>query len=142
MAGPRTSTGLLPVLLVVGAFFLFCGQFLDKAGEFWDDVTGQASEEYAVAPGARGRVEKCTADQVLKDKRCEDLKFVVIDAAKMPYIARNISLAWAEGHGFLLHRDTSESRTAKYQQTWRQERLRDPLPRGGLVRRVRVRLDG
>lgn len=41
---------------------------------------------------------------MLKQRQCDDLKVVLIDAAKMPFIAQNISLAWAEGKPFTLHK--------------------------------------
>lgn len=33
----------------------------------------------------------------LADQQCGDLRFVIIDAERMPFIARNISTAWEAG---------------------------------------------
>jgi len=51
-----------------------------------------------VADGAETEVAHCSADAVLAERQCGDLKVVIMDAAKMPYITRNIALAWGEGY--------------------------------------------
>jgi hypothetical protein len=42
-----------------------------------------------------------------------DVKVVVIDAAKMPFIARNIKLAWQDGKPAILHRESAGSRAKR-----------------------------
>lgn len=69
---------------------------------------------FAAAPGARSLVDQCTEEQVLDDRTCGRFKVVVIDARKMPYIARNIKLAWAEGKDFVLTKDSAGSRARRY----------------------------
>jgi hypothetical protein len=34
---------------------------------------------------------------MVKDKRCGDLKILIVNAKKMPFIARNTKLAWESG---------------------------------------------
>lgn len=43
----------------------------------------------------------------LTDRQCDDLKFVIIDAARMPFIARNISTAWEAGKPGVLTKDSA-----------------------------------
>jgi hypothetical protein len=66
-----------------------------------------------VAPGAKPRTDKCTAEQLLKQRQCDDLKVVLIDAARMPFIAQNIIAAWSEGKPFLMHKDAPGTDDAK-----------------------------
>jgi hypothetical protein len=118
----RTSSGLLlPVLVVVGLVAVFGGaKVWETVEDFFSGdpvVIGDGDTAVMVAGGAESEVKQCTNAQLLTDKRCDDLKVLVINAARMPFIARNIQLAWGEGHEFLLHRDASENRRAKYEQS-------------------------
>lgn len=101
----RTSSGLVPLVIVVGAVIVFGGQLLDGVQDLLPDLGGEAGAEYLVAPGMRPRTDECGADRILNDRQCDDVKVVQIDAAKMPFIARNIRLAWSEGKPFILHKD-------------------------------------
>lgn len=98
----RTKTSVLPILLVAGAAVVIGPQF--GMPDFLNIYGSDTGTEYAVAPGAKPRTDKCTSQQILKDKQCDDLKVVVLDAAKMPYITRNVTLAWIEGKPFILTR--------------------------------------
>jgi hypothetical protein len=60
-----------------------------------------------VGPDAQSKVEQCTAARVIQDKQCDDVKVVVFDAAKMPFITRNVSLAWGEGHDSVLTKNSA-----------------------------------
>ncbi|WP_152552221.1 NucA/NucB deoxyribonuclease domain-containing protein [Actinokineospora spheciospongiae] len=119
----RSRTGmLLPFVLVAGAVVYFGGSEMQDtlAGLLSSDsvIVGAGDEQVLVAGGAESEVEQCTAEKVLSEKRCGDLKVIVMSAAKMPYIARNISLAWGEGHDFILTKD-GKNRAANYNQTCR-----------------------
>ncbi len=102
----RTSSGLLPILLIAAVVVVVGPQFIDGMPNLLGDLgsSTDASTEYAVAPGAKPQTDKCTAQQILKDRQCDDLKIVVLDAAKMPFITRNIQLAWTDGQPFILTR--------------------------------------
>lgn len=101
----RTSSGLVPLIIAAGAVIVFGSQLLDGVQDLLPDFGGRSDAEYAVAPGIRPRTDKCTADQILNDRKCDNIKVVQIDATKMPFIARNIQLAWSEGKPFILHKD-------------------------------------
>lgn len=122
----RTRSGLfLPVLVVVGLVTVFgvsevVGVVEDIVGGVtgYDTVlVGEGDTQLMVVSNAESKVKQCTVQQVISDKQCEDTKILVINAARMPYIARNISLAWSEGRNYLLHRDAPENRSAKYEVT-------------------------
>jgi hypothetical protein len=66
-----------------------------------------ANGDYAVAPSGKPLVEQCTTEQVIKQRKCGDVKILVLDAAKMPFISRNIRLAWGEGKPFVLTRNSA-----------------------------------
>jgi hypothetical protein len=101
----KTSSGLLPILLVGGAAIFLGPQLIDGFPDLLGARGSQTATEYQVAPGAKPRADKCTAEQLLEQRHCDDLKVVLIDAAKMPFIAQNIIAAWAEGKPFVIHKD-------------------------------------
>lgn len=87
-------------------------------------VTGDGDSKFMVASDEESAVKECTADQLLADKRCGDAKVLIIDAAKMPFIARNIKLAWSSGKPAMLHRDQSENRQPHYDVSCGRKRYR------------------
>ncbi|MDQ3402546.1 MAG: NucA/NucB deoxyribonuclease domain-containing protein [Actinomycetota bacterium] len=107
-------------------------------GDLFSDVTSAdpviiEDNGYPLLVGSdsEAKVKPCTVDQVLKDKRCGDLKVVVIDAAKMPFISRNISLAWGEGRQSILNRDADDNnRAARYRQSCRSGTYKKQYPKG------------
>jgi len=111
----RTSSGLLlPILIVVGLVAVFGGSKVVDVVEgvisdiFGSDivVVGEGDTQVMVAGDAEAK--ECTAVQLLNDRRCGSLKIVVISADRMPYIARNIQLAWGDGQPSLLHRNSAK----------------------------------
>ncbi|GGN19939.1 hypothetical protein GCM10011609_71360 [Lentzea pudingi] len=100
----KTGLGILPILLIGGAVVVLGPQLVPGFPDLLGDLTTDTAVAYQVAPGAKPKTDRCTADQLLKQRQCDDLKVVLIDAAKMPFIAQNIALAWAEGKPFALHK--------------------------------------
>ena len=112
----RKGTGLLPVLVVVALLLIFNGKLRDIGSDLLGGITGHDTEiigngdgQVMVAGRAASRVKQCTTQELLGQRKCDDLKIVIIDAAKIPFIARNIQLAWGEGKEFLLHKDAPYS---------------------------------
>lgn len=109
----RTSSGLLlPVIIVVGLVAVFGGsKVMDVISDIFGGDTvilGEGDTQVMVAGDAETKVQECTTVRLLGDRRCGPLKIVVIDANRMPFIARNIQLAWGEGQPFLLHRNSAK----------------------------------
>ncbi|MEV1116137.1 NucA/NucB deoxyribonuclease domain-containing protein [Actinosynnema sp. NPDC049800] len=98
-------TGLLPIIVVCAVVILFGPTLLDTVQDALPELGGATETSYVVAPAVKPRTDKCTADQLLKDRQCDDLKVVQLSAEKMPYITRNIQLAWAEDKPAILHKD-------------------------------------
>jgi hypothetical protein len=71
-------------------------------------VLGEGDAQVMVAGDAEAKVKECTTVQLVNDRRCGPLKIVIISAERMPFIARNIQLAWGEGQPFLLHRNSAK----------------------------------
>lgn len=117
----RTKGGMLSVIILVGALVVFVGPVRDKIGELFgggnSEIIGTGDNRLMVSSGDKSRVEGCTPERVIIDKSCGDLKVVIVNAAKMPFIARNISLAWVSGKPAELTRDSRENRRAKYAAT-------------------------
>lgn len=118
----KTGGGLLLVgIIVVGLVAVFgVSKVVDVVeGIFGGNdpvIVGEGDVALMVAADARSKVKPCTAERIIQDKQCDNLKIVVIDAAKMSFIARNIQLAWAAGKPFILHRD-SAARPANYKKS-------------------------
>lgn len=92
---------------------MFGPQLVDEVKIQLGDLTTDTAVAYQVAPGAKPKTDKCTAEQLLKQRQCDDVKVVLIDAAKMPFIAQNIIAAWGEGKPFIMHKDAPGTDDAK-----------------------------
>lgn len=104
---------LLPVVVVTIAAIVFVPQVRDKAGELLGTVVGgtelvgEGATQFMVASSAAEEVHRCTPTQVV-DQQCDDVKFIIIDATRMPFIARNISTAWERGKPGVLTKDSTQ----------------------------------
>ncbi|WP_433268228.1 NucA/NucB deoxyribonuclease domain-containing protein [Actinosynnema sp. CS-041913] len=109
----KSTTGLLLPLVLVAAGVIFWPQIQDNVGELLDGVTGgmeilgEGETRFMVSASAAGQVKKCTPQQSLTEQACDDLKFVIFDAARMPFITQNISEAWREGKPGVLTKDSA-----------------------------------
>lgn len=110
----RTSSGLLlPVIIVVGLVAVFgVNKVVDVVEGIFSGndtvIVGEGDAQVMVAGDAETKVKQCTTVQLVNDRRCGPLKVVVINAERMPFIARNIQLAWGEGKPFMLHRNSAK----------------------------------
>lgn len=109
----KSKGGFLPILLVGAVIVVLGPQFVPGFPNLIGDLGADTTAGYQVAPGAKPRADKCTAEQLLKQRQCDDVKVVLIDAAKMPFIAQNIIAAWAEGKPFVMHKDAPGTDDAK-----------------------------
>lgn len=117
MAKRTSSRLLLPVIIVVGLVAVFG---VDKVtdvieGIFRGDpvIVGEGDYQFLVGSDGEAKADECTAQETLTTRRCGDLKVVIIDAAKMSFIARNIKLAWVDGKPALLHRESTGARSKR-----------------------------
>jgi hypothetical protein len=94
--GSRTKSGglLLPVILIVGGIIALQNGVLD--GVLGGGHELPHDQEYPPV------VKQCTSEQLTVDRVCDDRRVLLVDAAKMPFIARNTKLAWGEGHPGIL----------------------------------------
>lgn len=104
---------LLPVVILVAAALYFGGTKVVDWGQRVIDVLTGGNSDFAVASAAKALVKHCSTEQVLNDRKCGDMKIVVLNAAKMPLIGRNIQLAWSEGKPYILHKDAPGSDQVK-----------------------------
>jgi hypothetical protein len=72
------------------------------------ELAGEGDTQFMIASSAAAHVHKCTPQRGLADEQCDDFKFVIMDAAKMPYITRNISTAWQAGKPSVLTKDSAQ----------------------------------
>lgn len=102
---------MLPVIVVAAVTVAVVPQTSEFASELFGGLTGgteligDGETQFMVAASAASEVHKCTPQQSLAAEQCDDLRFVIIDAARMPFIARNISTAWTAGKPGVLTKD-------------------------------------
>ncbi|WP_158852889.1 NucA/NucB deoxyribonuclease domain-containing protein [Saccharothrix deserti] len=107
----KTKTGLLPIVLLAAVVLVAVPEARNEVLGLIDgaaggtELVGEGETQFLVAASAASEVHKCAPAQGLADQQCDDLKFVILDAAKMPFIARNISTAWQAGHPGVLTKD-------------------------------------
>ncbi|MBP2334018.1 hypothetical protein JOF41_000196 [Saccharothrix coeruleofusca] len=117
----KSGTGFLLPLALVAAGVFFWPQIEDGASDILGGATGgveligEGEHSFLVAASASSQVHRCTPRQSLADGACEELKFIVLDAAKMPFIGRNVSEAWQSGKpGVLTKESNAETQNRKY----------------------------
>lgn len=99
----RSKVGvLLPVVIIVAAVAVAGGEkVMDTvAGLFTGGgtaVLGEGDSRVMIASEAESDAKQCGAPQLVADKRCGDLHILLVDANKIPFIARNTTLAWESG---------------------------------------------
>lgn len=113
MATPSKGAVLLPVVVIVAAVAVFGGsRVIDTVTNLFGglvgggtEVVGEGDAAFLVASNAKPDVDQCEVRQLVEQRKCK-IPVLVIDAAKMPYIARNIKLAWSDdGKPGVLHRE-------------------------------------
>ncbi|SDC77105.1 NucA/NucB deoxyribonuclease domain-containing protein [Actinokineospora iranica] len=109
-----TKTGMFLPLLVVAGLVAYLGvdQVADTVGDLFggNDPVIVADDGLQLLVGGDGEstVKQCTPQVALTTRKCGDLKVVPIDAAKMPFISRNIQLAWSDGIPSILTRNSAK----------------------------------
>lgn len=106
-------TRLVVVAVLVGAVVYFAPEAVDKVGGFLGDlvgandavVIGEGETALMVAADAEAKVVNCETATILAEKSCDGLRVLVVDANKMPFIARNTKLAWESGQPAILSMD-------------------------------------
>ena len=112
MARTRSRTGLFwPSVIVLGVMVVVGTNTIIDRGKELLGIGDEPSSAYATSPDGHGRTKTCTPTQVLTDRRCGDLKILVIDARRMAFISRNIQLAWGEGIPAVLTRNSAKQAT-------------------------------
>ncbi len=93
-----------------------------------DAVTlGEGGSALLVAANAKAKLVNCDPGTIVAKKSCDGLRVLVVDAARMPFIARNTKLAWESGLPAVLTMDRSkqgENRDAACPRSF-------PRPHGG-----------
>ncbi len=101
MAG-RTTTRIAVAAALVGAVVYFAPEALDEIGDALGDAVGandavtlgEGESALLVAANAKAKLVNCDPGTIVAEKSCDGLRVLVVDAARMPFIARNTKLAW------------------------------------------------
>lgn len=106
----RTRGGLLlPIVIVGGLLVVFGGSTVYDAvtGIFGNVVGGTTTigagdSQVMISGDAESASKQCTAQQMVSTRQCGDLIVLIVDAARMPFIARNTKLAWESSRPSIL----------------------------------------
>lgn len=104
----KLRTKLVIVVAAVAAAAYYIPEVGERLSNGWDSLTGSVEivgdgDAWVMVSGsAKSEAKKCTARQMIDQKRCGDRKVLLVDAKKMPFIARNTKLAWESGRPAVL----------------------------------------
>lgn len=119
----KTTTRVVVTVALIGAVAYFAPEALDRVGTFLGDavgandavVIGEGETALMVAANAKAKVVNCATEVIVAQKSCDDLRVLVVDAARMPFIARNTKQAWESGLPAILTMDRSKQRDNRRQ---------------------------
>ncbi|MPZ80624.1 MAG: hypothetical protein GEV28_09600 [Actinophytocola sp.] len=106
----KTTGRLLVTALVIGAGVYFTPKAVDAVGSIISDLTGatdavivgEAPATLMIAAETQPQVTVCATQTIVNEKRCGDMRVLIVDASRIPFIARNTKLAWESGHPAVL----------------------------------------
>lgn len=115
MAGKTTTRFVVLAALIVGTVY-FAPEAVDGVGTVLGDLVGandavligEGETALMVAANAEAKLVNCDTEAIVAQKSCDGLKVLVVDATRMPYIARNTQLAWESGRPAMLTMDRSK----------------------------------
>ena len=116
---PSKTTGrMLVAAVVVGAAVYFAPKAVDTVGDLLGDLVGatdavmvgEGTTALMVAVETKAKLVNCPTAAVISERRCGDLRVLVVDAARIPFIARNTKLAWESGLPAVLTMDRGKQR--------------------------------
>lgn len=106
----RTTTRVVVAAALVGAAAYFAPEALDTVGTFLGDAVGandavtlgEGEAALLVATNAKAKLVNCEPETIVAERSCDGLRILVVDASRMPFIARNTRMAWESGHPAML----------------------------------------
>ncbi|HEX7659914.1 MAG TPA: NucA/NucB deoxyribonuclease domain-containing protein [Pseudonocardiaceae bacterium] len=112
----KSSTGLLTVAIaagVVAVVTLGAARAVTTVERLLGqgdgtEVLGTGDDQVPIASSTDSIAKQCTVPQMLVDNRCGDVPVLVVNAARMPFIARNTKLAWEDGQPGILTMNRSK----------------------------------
>lgn len=112
----RTTTRLVVAAVAIGAVAYFAPEVVDEVGTFLGDAVGandavtlgEGDAALLVAANAKAKLVNCDPGTIVTERSCDGLRILVVDASRMPFIARNTMLAWESGHPAMLTMDRSK----------------------------------
>jgi hypothetical protein len=99
----RRKSGIVPAVIIMTliAVALFEANTVVDTVTGWfgggTEIIGEGDDQVMMADSSKSEAKQCTTQQMIKDKRCGDRKVLLVNAKKMPFIARNTQLAWGSG---------------------------------------------
>lgn len=112
----KTATRFVVIAVLVGAAVYLAPKAMNKVGAFLGDLVGandavtvgEGETALMVAANAEAKVVNCATEAILAQNSCDGLRVLVVDAARMPFIARNTKLAWESGLSAVLRMDRNK----------------------------------
>jgi hypothetical protein len=106
----KTGSRLVVTAVVIGVAVYLAPKAVDTVGTVLGDlvgatdavIMGEGDTAIMVAVETKAKLVNCVPAQIVADKSCDDLRVLVVDATRMPFIARNTKLAWESGRPAVL----------------------------------------
>lgn len=105
----KTRGALVVAVIAVGAVLTFgVDGVIDGAKDVIGSVTGdteflgEGENRVLIAGDANSQAKRCTTEEMINQRKCADISVLVVDANRMPFIARNTELAWESGRPGIL----------------------------------------
>jgi deoxyribonuclease NucA/NucB len=119
----KTTTRLVAIAVLVGGAVYFAPKAVDAVGTFLGDlvgandaaIIGEGETALMVAANAKAKVVNCATEAIVAQRSCDGLRILVVDATRMPFVARNTKLAWEAGSPAVLTMDRAKQRANRQQ---------------------------
>lgn len=106
----KTTTRVVIAAALAGAVAYVAPEVVDEVGTFLGDAVGatdavtigEGETALLVAANAKAKLVNCDPGTIVTERSCDGLRILVVDASRMPFIARNTKLAWESGHPAVL----------------------------------------
>lgn len=130
----KTKTGTVLVALASVAIVATVGveKVVDTATGWLGgdtEIVGEGDFQIMVKSSEESRLKECTGQQIVQTNSCDDMPILLVDARRIPFIARNTKLAWESGLPAVLTMNRAKQHANRYQACRKQGRFTPTHPK-------------